>query len=169
MRAKSRGRWLAGIVCIAVAIASHDASAAKLRPGRLTARIGGRAFRAIPTSVRGVYGSTLVNFSGTTRLQRGVVRALGVSCTIDDLRAATLPVTVPCAADYVETVPGAYTSPQDWSTTQGISVTFQVVGASRVRGTFSGTIETADPNHPQDGPVSVSRGRFSVALLDSGS
>ena len=169
MRAKSRGRWLAGIACIAVAIASRDGSAAKLTPGRLTARVAGRAFRAIPTSVRGVYGSTLVNFSGTTRRQRGVVRALGVSCTIDDLRAATLPVTVPCSADYVETVPGAHASPKDWSTTQGISVTFEAIVSSRVRGTFSGTIETVDPSHPQDGPVSVSRGKFSVAMLDSGS
>jgi hypothetical protein len=151
------------VVGVAVAVLGALPGMAAAKGKHLTARIGGKGFRAMPrTVIASSPGTDAFGLTGTRPSIRST-RQLDIQCEVPGLRAGlTFPVTVTCAAEYLAT--GGLTV-KGWTTANGISFTITSFDGTRLVGTFEGQIESPGSTNPTDPPLAVQKGKVAVDII----
>ena len=160
------------VVTLGLALgAVHPGAALAGKKAKLTARINHKAFKAnLKPSITGTYTTTGVIMNGLfqkIRIAKGTVKILTIICAVDNIAAATLPVTVDCGGTYSDNTfsgPNPPSDPKAWASATGLQVTFKTFAAGRVTGTFAGSLAPGDTN-PTDPAATIEKGKFAMTLL----
>jgi hypothetical protein len=150
---------------LAVGIPPGEAEAKRKR-STISARLGGKRFKAAGRRVTSSYGNLIFLVGGGA--QKGkTARALAVTCVPIDLAAVTLPYECPGGGggNYQETTIKRPPVVRASGTLHGLRVIIDFYDGVRVRGTFSGTFDIESVSGaPPRGPIAVEDGKFDVVL-----
>jgi hypothetical protein len=139
-------------------------SVALAKREKLSARIGGKHFKAKRFTIVGGNSSGIVTIAGgkaSAGIGGGSAKFLSFSCAAN-LAGATFPLTVDCAGLYTQSSVRRFAvTSKAWSGGSGLQVTFQSFDGTRVTGAFSGGWPAGDTNST-DPPLNVQGGRFAV-------
>jgi hypothetical protein len=158
-------RTVAAMLTATLALGMPASEALAKKKSSITARIGGKRFKATGRRVTGSYGNLILVVGGGS-LKGRTSRAIAIGCVPLDLATAVLPHECQNATgtNYQEVTLRRPPTTKGWiNTAEGIRVTIDFYDGVRIRGRFSGTFGAGVQNGGGAlPPLSIEDGKFDV-------